>query len=207
MDCPNCHYLVAPDLKISLQSGLQHCPYCLHLLPDEEDPGSAETGLNGVSVKRFALRRRVREQLADRMIKLSHDRRPACPVCDRRLNKSDEILLRNTEYFRCHSCGHDLASYAYRQEAYHQQRWLPVLYALADLRAEHRCADCCYLGAMARSCQLALSWMPTAPSKHGELVRATLARAEWNLPEGDCLATCGAVDQYRKLAGEGLALL
>jgi hypothetical protein len=178
----------------------------LHLLPGEDLEPSEARG-NDVSVKRFTLRRRVREQLADRLVKLSHDGTPACPVCARRLNKSDEILLRNTEHFRCHSCGHDLATHAYRQEAYHLQRWLPVLFALGDLRCEDRCARCCYLGAMARSCQLALAWMPTAPSKYSQLVKVALARQEWELPGDDCMAACGAIDQYRKLAGEGLALL
>jgi hypothetical protein len=217
MECPGCHYLITPGTSITLQperAGRSLCPYCLHLLPEVDeviDPDSTEASGHDhghdISVERFTLRRRSREQLADRLIKTSHDGRPACPICGHRLNKSDEILLRNTDCFRCHSCGRDLATYAYQKDAYHEQRWLPVIYALADLKDDAKCAGCCYLGAMARSCQEALSWMPGAPSKHSSLVKSILARTEWQVPDGDCLPTCGAIAQYRKLAGEGLILL
>jgi ribosomal protein L37AE/L43A len=210
MMCSGCRHLVTPGTSISLDGAPDdrgHCPYCLKLLAPADASAEPADDDGDVSVKRFTMRRRVRELFADRLVKLAHDGSPQCPVCGHRLGKSDEILLRNTEYFRCHSCGHDLANLAYRQEAYHEQRWLPVVYVLADLRADEKCAGCRYLGAMARSCQLAFSNMPHAPHKLRGLFPSLLARLEWRTPDDDCLSGCAAVTQYRKTAGAGLILL
>jgi hypothetical protein len=82
-----------------------------------------------------------------------------------------------------------------------------VVYVLADLRGSEKCAGCRYLGAMARSCQLAFSNMPHAPHKLRGLFPSLLARSEWHAPDDDCLSDCPAVTQYRKTAGAGLILL
>jgi hypothetical protein len=164
---------------------------------------------NAVSVRRFTMRRMAREQFVDRLLNASVDGRLLCPVCFHPLNKNDEIILRNSECFKCHKCCHDLATVAYRRDAYQEQRWLPVIHALGDLKAEKSCANCSYLGAMAKACQRALSWMdmPQSYSKHSRLVGTLLAQSNWVVADEECYSSCFGVQQYRALAGEGLILL
>ena len=128
----------------------------------------------------------------DRLLEGSPTGELNCPVCEHSLNKNDEMLLRNQDHFRCHQCAHDLATVAYRREAYDQQRWLPVLYALGDLKAEEKCRRCSYLGAIAEACNRACSWTPTSQnySKHSQLLRSLLSQSDWALPEGDCRTSC-----------------
>jgi hypothetical protein len=194
-----------------LRGTMSHCPYCLETIGEasENEEGTPETGQHreNVSVKRFTLRRRVREQFVDRLIKESTDGAVHCPSCDRSLNTSDQIQLRSTEYFRCHTCGRDLASMAYSQECYNEQRWLPVIFALNDLRADPHCASCRYLGAMAKACQNALSWIPKSYAKQSNLLASLLSQGDWMLPQTECRSTCFAIKQYQTLANEGLILL
>ena len=212
MNCPNCHYSITPGMEISLdplKEETSQCPICLHVLPREEADDPPEEQRRNVSVKRFTMRRRVREQFVDRLLRVSTDGNIRCPECNHSLNKGDQILIRNTEYFKCHRCGHDFATIAYRREVYHEQRWLPVVHALGDLRAEKKCVSCRYLGAMAKACQRAFSWMPgiQSYSKHSKLISTLLAQPEWVLPDDECYSSCVGVRQYRALAAEGLFLL
>ena len=41
-----------------------------------------------------------------------------CPVCDRALNQTDDLLLRGSEHFRCHDCGHDLVKSPFGHSGY-----------------------------------------------------------------------------------------
>jgi hypothetical protein len=212
MECRQCLHAITSGMELvldPLHGAMTHCPYCLEVIEgsDDEESRDLQTKQKNVSVKRFTLRRRIREQFVDRLTRESADGSAHCPSCDRMLNTSDQILLRNTESFKCHTCGHDLASMAYRQECYNEQRWLPVIYALNDLRADPDCAGCRYFGAMARACQEALSWIPKSYAKQGNLLKTILARTEWTLPEGECRSTCFAIKQYRTSAKEGLILL
>lgn len=210
MYCKSCHLSITPGIEISLDplsNEMSLCPYCLHILPSQstekdEDP-------NPVSVRRFTMRRMAREQFVDRLLKTSTDGQLPCPVCFHPLNKNDEIILRNSEYFKCHRCSHDLAAVAYRKNAYQEQRWLPVIHALGDLKAEKSCASCIYLGAMAKACQRALSWMetPHSYSSYSRLISTLLAQSNWVAPDQSCCASCYGVRQYQDLAGEGLILL
>jgi hypothetical protein len=128
-------------------------------------------------------------------------------MCERVLNKNDELILLNGEYFRCHLCGHDLAAYAYRQDAYHEQHWLPVIYALNDLQAEEKCVRCRFLGAMARACQIAVSRTSKLSTGSSRLLTMLLRRTDWTEPSEGCESTCFAVRQYRATAGEHLLVL
>jgi hypothetical protein len=207
MDCTACKNRIAPGLEIIVNDLLReraHCPYCLEILNTESILSEAD--IKEVSAKRSEMRQRIREQFADRLIRESSDGQLRCPVCDRRLNGSDEQLLRNGEYYKCHLCGHDLAAVAYRQEAYHEQRWLPVVFALQDQAAGKLCGDCCYAGAVAKACQRAYSWMPESESKPHRFLADILRQPHRSVLDCDW-KSCVAVKQYRKLAGEGLLLL
>lgn len=212
MECRQCLHPIVSGMELvldPLSNTKIHCPFCLEVIedPSDEELQELQVDQKDVSVKRFTLRRRIREQFVDRLMRESADRSAHCPSCERKLNTNDQILLRNTEYFRCHTCGHDLAALAYLQECYNEQRWLPVIYALNDLRADAKCAACRYLGAMAKACQEALSWIPKPYAKQSNLLQSLLARTEWALPEGECRFTCFAIKQYRTSAKEGLILL
>ena len=206
MECTSCKNTIKGGTEIVVDELLRaraHCPYCLQILPAE--PTLTEQNENNGSAERDEMRARVREQFVDRLLQASPDGKLHCPVCEHTLNKTDERLLRNSEYFRCHLCGHDLATVAYRQEVYHEQRWLPVVFALEEQLKEKNCADCCYLGAVAKACQKAYSWMPEIKNQReqlGRMVRhpyGTAPDCEWE--------SCVVVEQYRKLAGESLLLL
>ncbi|MBI4701807.1 MAG: hypothetical protein HY744_11730 [Deltaproteobacteria bacterium] len=212
MQCSSCQHVITPGLEIACSTtgtGLRHCPYCLAVMPGAESAEArcAAQGGDDVSVGRLERRRSVRGQFVDRLLQGSVDGVLHCPVCEQRLNKNDELLLRSGDYFRCPNCAHDLATVAYREVAYDESRWLPVLVALADFKAQPKCAGCAYLGAVARSCQQALSWIPKSLPAQQRLLSATLARSDWRLPDCDWSKACMAVQQYRNHAAEGLALL
>jgi len=207
MVCSNCKNAITPGSEIVVDEILReraHCPYCLQILTSE--PSSTEVREADGSTKREEMRARARAQFLERLLKTSADGRLRCPVCEHRLNKVDEQLLRNNNCFRCHLCGHDLASLAYRQEVYHEQRWLPVVFALRNHLVEPECADCCYAGAIAKACQKAYSWMPKLESRYREELIRIVRRPHGNIPDCDP-ESCVAVRQYRKLAGEILLLL
>lgn len=209
MECKRCKQSITPGMAISttgweLNEAFRHCPYCLEIIPSD---GEAPQDVSGdVSVKRHEMRRGIRTKFVDRLLAESTDGQLHCPICDRKLNKSDELLLRNSEYFKCHECCHDLATYAYKKEVYHDQRWLPAVFALGDLVAEKKCVGCCYFGAIAKACQTAFSWMPETESKPTHQVANMLRRTDWKQPDCDW-ESCFAVKQYQKLAGEALLLL
>lgn len=207
MDCAGCKHSIRPGLEIvvdELKMERSHCPYCLEISSSQSDPRDAAT--ESLSAQRDERRNKIRGQFADRLLQASGDGKVHCPLCERTLNEIDEGRLRNNEYFRCHLCCRDLATVAYQQEAYHEQRWLPVVAALHDLQAAKKCVDCCYQGAIAKACQGAFSYMPTAASNATQVLASTLRRTEWKTP--DCeWESCFAVKQYRKTAGDGLQLL
>lgn len=209
MECKTCKHSIRPGLEISvtgreLEEAFRHCPYCLEIIPSASEPSQGESG--NVSVKRHGMRRETRGKFVDRLLAASSDGQLHCPVCAHKLNKSDELILRNGEYFKCHECCHDLATYAYRKEVYHGQRWLPTVFALGDLKAEEKCAGCCYLGAIAKACQTAFSCMPETESTPAHQVANMLRQSDWKEPDCDW-NSCFAVKQYQKLAGEILLLL
>jgi transposase-like protein len=182
-----------------------HCPYCLQILTNGSSASAADNP-GTLSTDRAEKRRKIREMYIDRWSESSSDGSLHCPLCEHKLNRNDITLLRDQEHFKCHLCGHDLATEAYRQEAYHEQRWLPVLYALTELQSESQCRECCYLGAMARACQSAFSWMPRANSGHQRQLTKLLSRLRWKKPGCDW-ESCAAVQQYRTTAGEALLLM
>lgn len=207
MNCAGCKHSIRPGLKIvvdDLKMETSHCPYCLEITTPRSE--ALEVADKTAGAQRLELRKKIRAQFADRLLAASSDGRVHCPLCERALNKADEGMLRNNEHFRCHLCCNDLATIAYQQEAYHEQRWLPVVAALGDLHAEKKCADCCYLAAIAKACQSAFSCMPKRTSKSTNALASILRRTNWRVP--DCeWESCSAVKQYRKTAGEGLQVL
>lgn len=212
MQCVNCHNAITPGMEIELPSGadsLWHCPYCLHLLPTPPvaDAEERPAGAANVSVERFERRRRVREQFVDRLIRSSADGALHCPGCNCRLNKNDELALRSAERFCCQQCQLDLAEHAYRQVAYDQSHWLPVIAALSQADCPQDCADCTYRAAVASACQRALACMPQPQPQHQELLAALLSRTSWRVPDCDWSESCAAAKEYRKRAAEGIALL
>jgi ribosomal protein L37AE/L43A len=218
MRCNHCRSTITPGLELTADpfqdDASVHCPYCLHILASRR-PGATPSAAaeqqedddGDISVQRTTLRRQARDQLADRLTQVAADGKPHCPVCARALNRSDELLLRSSDHFRCHHCGHDLATIAYRHHAYAEQRWLQVVHALGDLRHQQQCRDCTYLGAMAKACQRAFSWIPTASSDHNHLLADLLSRSEWSKPDCDWESSCLAARQYRTIAADGLRLL
>jgi len=206
MECIGCKQNIKAGMEIvvdELSRERVHCPYCLQILPAEASV-TRENEHNG-SAKRVEMRAKVRGQFVDRLLEASPDGKPHCPVCEHVLNEVDERQLRTNEYFRCHLCGHDLATVAYRQEVYHEQRWLPVVVALEEQLKEKHCADCCYLGAIAKVCRKSYSCMPTT-NKHSVQLDRMVRHRYRTVP--DCgLELCAAIMQYRKLAGESLLLL
>jgi hypothetical protein len=215
MECPNCHYAIAPGWEITLpdvqsEVHLRHCPYCMTLLPEAParpaEPPSPDS--SNVSVNRYAARRRIRERFLDELIGASTDGHPHCPVCAQPLDKNEELELRTGEKFRCRGCSHDLALEAYQRSAYDQERWRPVIELLLELRARsQRCAHCRYLAAMGAACSQALCHMPEAFGLRRILLQGLIADGQWVLPDCDWPTGCAAAAQYRQLAGEGLALL
>ena len=206
MECVGCKQEITPGMEImvdELSRERAHCPYCLQILPSEARlPRQHES--HG-SARRDEMRAEVREQFVDRLLEASPDGKLRCPVCEHTLNEVDERQLRTNAYFRCHLCGHDLATVAYRQEVYHNQRWLPVAVALEEQLSEKNCADCCYLGAIAKECWKSYSCMPATNSYSVQLSRMVRHRYT-TVPDCD-LELCPAITQYRKLAGESLLLL
>lgn len=208
MQCTSCSHTVTPGAEITIDAmvgGASHCPYCLELFakgPQETTNGSQRKDDN----ERREMRRRARERFLSRLIESSEDKAALCPVCQAPLSDNDQRRMLSETAFRCGFCSHDLASLAYRKEAFHEQRWLPVAFALGDVADATGCRDCAYLGAMARACQSAFSWMPQASLKPQRNIAAILARTDWKMPDCDW-QSCVAVKQYRKLAPEGLLLL
>lgn len=206
MVCISCNNTITPGMEIvldELSRDWLHCPYCLQL--QKSEPISSEVKTNG-SEKRETIRQEVRTRFIKRLMDQSQDEKIHCPVCAIKLHKNDVLILQSQNYFKCHLCGHDLATFAYREEAYHEQRWLPVVYALTDHLQENGCTDCCYARAIARACQKAFSWIPQSNSKLYSQLTGILRHSQWS--EQDCeWESCVAVKQYRKLAGEGLLLL
>jgi len=213
MDCPSCHYAIAPGLTIALPDAtaeLRHCPYCLGVLSGTEAPTVDPTtpDPSNVSVHRFAARRQIRERFLDELRAVAADGRPHCPVCTHPLDKNEELELRTGEQFRCRGCSRDLALEAYQRSAYAEDRWRPVVELLLEQHARsERCAHCRYLGAMGTACVQALSRMPKPLTLHRTLLHNLLAAGPWVIPECDWPSACAAAAQYRSLAGEGLALL
>ncbi len=207
MECNACNNTITPGMEImvdELSRDRAHCPYCLQILGSE--PMSFDREKDKVWGKRDEMRRKIRDRFVNRLLEASPDGRLRCPVCEHSLNESDELLLRNSEYFKCHLCGHDLATVAYRQEAYHPQRWLPVVFAIRNHWTEKKCEGCCYAGAIATACQKAFSWMPRSESEPRGQIARMLRWPHEKIPNCDW-ESCVAVKQYRKLAGNGLLLL
>jgi hypothetical protein len=207
MECINCKNKIKTGTEIVVDELLReraHCPYCLQILSAEPTLDGQSEG-NGNS-KREKMRTLVREQFVARLLDASPDGKIRCPVCEHTLNEVDERLLRTSEHLRCHLCGHDLAALAYRQEVYHEQRWLPVVFALEEQLKEKGCADCCYLGAVAKKCRNAYTWMPEAQSRQRERLTKIVRHPYRTVPDCD-LELCPAIAQYRKLAGVSLLLL
>jgi hypothetical protein len=213
MECPSCHYAIAPGLAITLPDAvgeLRHCPYCMGALPEgsERDPDPSSPDSNNVSVHRYESRRRIRERFLDELVSSATDGRPHCPVCSHQLDKNEELELRTGEQFKCRSCSRDLALEAYQRTAYAEERWIPVIELLLEQRARsERCARCRYLGAMGTACSQALGRMQKALTLHRILLHSLLADGRWVVPDCEWPAACTAATQYRLLAGEGLALL
>lgn len=203
--CSFCHNNVTTGASISplIDDDTVHCPYCLSVV---EDRSSTPEQIKLAKEKRTSLRRRVRERYVARSKKGTAPGGFHCPVCDHPLNHNDETLLLNTECFRCHLCGHDLASAAYRQEAYRSERWQPLANAIKSVQADPKCAQCRFIGAASKACVLAFSWMPEQSAQRGQQLASLPSQTTWQTP--DCeLATCSVLKQYRKSAGEGLLLL
>ncbi|MBW2525273.1 MAG: hypothetical protein JRI23_13900 [Deltaproteobacteria bacterium] len=200
-------------MEISLAGATEplcHCPYCLHVQPRESAKAHAETPAANVSVDRFERRRQARERFVDGLLAGAAEGALHCPSCDERLNKNDELALRNAENFSCPHCDEDLAEQAYRAVAYDESRWLPVIASLragSDAAACAECEHCAYRGAVAMACQRALSKMNRAFPSEAKLLDRILSRARWSLPECDWSIECEAAREYRKLAAEGIALL
>jgi len=206
MECRSCGNEITPGLEIiidELSGGDVHCPYCLRAL----NPGSGSPEGNGdCPGQRAEMRRKVREQFMERLAARSGNGEVPCPFCSHPLNRNERRRLLEEDHYRCSVCGRDLAVQACREDAYHAQRWLPVIYALDDLLQDDGCRSCSHIRVIARACQKALSWMPgTEMGLHGR-VSGILRRARWDTPDCDP-ESCVAVRQYRKLAGEGLLLL
>ena len=209
MECKKCKQSISPGMDISvpggqLQVAFRHCPYCLDILSSEIE--STKDTISDVSVARHERRRETRAAFVDRLLAQSTDGTLRCPLCDHRLNKSDELILRNSEYFKCHFCCHDLATVAYRQEAYQEERWLPLVSALRELKAEKECPGCSYFGAIAKACQNAFSWMPGIASEPASQVAAMLRRSNWRVSECD-VSSCVAVNKYQNFVGDALQML
>lgn len=214
MQCVNCGNSITPGLEISLpgdSATLCHCPYCLHAQPQdcsaraEQDGGAAN-----VSVDRFEQRRRARERFVDGLLQDPAGRGLRCPLCRARLNKNDELALRNAERFCCPHCHEDLAEQAYRAVAYDETRWLPVIAALGRAHEAPGCGDCstcAYLGAVATACRRALELMSTSHPAESEILAKVLDRSDWRLPDCDWTESCAAAREYRQLAAGGIALL
>ena len=208
MDCNCCKNTITPGMAIVVDEYTgerAHCPYCLEPL-QFGSPSSSSGVEKDCPDKRTEMRRTVREKFLKRLVEQSDDGQLHCPICAHKLNKNDQRLLLEEEYFRCHFCGHDLANYAYREEAYHEQRWLPVVYALTDLIKEEECRDCSRIRAIAKACRKAFSWMPGSELEQHSRLNRVLRHSHWKDPSCDP-DSCVAVRQYRNLAGEGLLLL
>jgi hypothetical protein len=209
MECSRCRQHITSGMAIGLPGGQRqvassHCPYCLERLPSKSEV--AQVDASEVNLERHEKRRETRAEFVDQLIAQASDGKLHCPVCNHGLNKSDELILRNSEYFKCPHCCHDLASVAYRREAYREERWLPLVSALVDLKSEKECPGCCYFGAIAKACQSAFSWMPHIKPEPVNQVSAMLRRSNWRLPKCD-VASCVAVKNYRHLAGDVLLML
>jgi hypothetical protein len=149
----------------------------------------------------------VRERFVKRLLETSGDGTLHCPVCDHGLSKDDASLLRSGPHFRCHLCCHDLATFAYREDAFNPQRWLPVVGALADLGGDSPWMQSKYIGAIAAACQMAFSNMATYQVKPHALLAIIRRRSEWRPSDPADWASNIAVQQYRRTAGAGLLLL
>ncbi|MFC1706109.1 hypothetical protein ACFL59_04695 [Planctomycetota bacterium] len=203
--CESCNHSIASELEIRVGrtgEGGSYCPYCLTAAA----PG-ARSASEHLSVERLNRRRETREKFVDELLRSSADGRLYCPVCERLLNKNDEIILRNSKYFRCHDCGQNLAALAYRRLVYTDRLWLPVIAVLGDqLRAE-QCQRCALAGAIATACRDALAQIPESRCGEHGMLNKLLARTEWVAPDSDCVSSCLAVTKYRDCAGEALLLL
>lgn len=213
MQCVSCGNRITPGLELSLAGAggsLCHCPYCLHAQPtDRSDGSAAPSGAENVSVDRFERRRLARELFVGRLLAAAGELH--CPGCQGRLNKDDELALRNGEQFCCPHCSVDLAERAYRAVAYDEERWLPVVAALARVRrhpSRSDCATCAYLGAVATACRRALAQMAGPHPDETQLLAELLDQPpRWTLPDCDIGDTCVAAREYRKLAAAALAVL
>ncbi len=213
MQCSRCNSDVTPGLELRLvpdAARAAHCPYCLTDLPHRQ-PGTACGSALGRHGREATLRATRRRELRDRFVARLHNISCStgvrCPICNQGLNDNDEALLRERDHFRCHRCGHDLAYLAYRQHAYDEENWQPLLSALADQQAEPRCRDCRYLGAIAKAAEAALAGgVHTTLNRH-HLLASVLGRFDWEQPECSWEKDCELVELYRSTAGEALRLL
>ncbi len=183
MGCDYCIYSIKSGREIFTDDYDEeriHCPYCLDIISSQSS--SMKGTRDALPAGREERRKKVRAQFADRLIKASGDGRLRCPFCEWILNATDENILRNNEHYKCHFCRHDLATVAYQQEAYHEQRWLPVIAALGDLYREKKCLECCYLAAMAKACLRAFSAMPKHDASVTHLPSEILKRRRWSVP-------------------------
>jgi uncharacterized protein YbaR (Trm112 family)/DNA-directed RNA polymerase subunit RPC12/RpoP len=206
MNCSNCKHSITPGMEIKRvdldedADATSHCPYCLHPLQ-----GSTEGA--DLSVERLTLRREIRQRFVDTLLAKSTDGRVRCPVCEHRLGSESVLMLRSCEQFVCPVCSHDLIAEATRREVYAIERWQPVINALADEKSDECCANCSVLGAAARSCQLALSWIPGELGKQNKLLATLVRHPDQRPPEADCLRSCKLARHYQEQVGKLLLAL
>jgi hypothetical protein len=207
MTCSHCRHSITPGLeikKISLDEDgdtTLHCPYCLHPLPQGHSE-SAE-----LSVDRHTLRREIRERFVDQLLGKSTHNRIQCPICEHRLGSESVFMLKSCDQFICQGCARDLVAEAYRREVYDLARWQPVINALADERASEMCVNCSVLGAAARSCQSALSWIPGNLGRQTKLLATLVRHPDQHPPDAECLGSCNLVQHYREQVGRLLLVL
>lgn len=210
MYCHHCNSSITPGTEIAVgpyEKALLHCPYCLRSLSDSSTDAALQAEPEAIAAKREEARKLARLELLESLRKSSADGQVHCPICERTLNQNDQSLLASHDNFRCHLCGHDLATYAYRQKAHDDQRWLPVIYGLADVKAEPKCTGCSLAGALARACQNTLSCTPKYYPVQSNLLVNLLARTDWKQPDEECEKTCFAAAQYRANVGDLMKLL
>ncbi len=204
MLCPNCQHETAPERALTIGAAatkILHCPHCLGEL---RNTPSGEIAVSAIEKRRAAVRRKTREVFVDR---LARSGQVACPLCQSELADADVTLIKERDSYQCRECDRDIVAYAYRQDAYAEQRWLPVIYALDELCHDARCAECSALGAIARSCRLALTEIARNHPRSSHQLDAILARDDWHPPDDDCAPSCVAIKQYLSTAGDHTLLV
>ena len=203
MLCLICQHETAPERALAIgakATQILHCPHCLGELRDTPE---GEVG-TVTDQRRAAVRRKTREVFVDRMARSGP---VACPLCQNTLAAEDVALIKERDSYHCGACTRDIVAYAYRQDAYGEERWLPVIYALDELCHDARCSGCSALGAIAQTCQLALSEIARNHPQSSRQLSAILAREDWHPPHDDCALSCVAIKQYLSTAGDHTLLV